>query len=830
MPEPYPSSGDVHLLAHLQPFEVGGTSLHRGTKPWSYRSPSGREYVLFGGHSGTAFIEVTDPGRPKVIANLAATPGSPWRPSRTYQHYAYITSGSGPDFQIADLSAIDDGTVTLVATIANGVQENTHNLALDETSGFLYRVGLWNVPGLRMYDLSDPEAPLFVGTWAEQTQDAQIVTYEAGPYAGRQIAFACTNEPNSLSIIDVTDKSAPFLVRRVLYPQASVSHQCWLSEDRQWVFLNDEGDSQFGLASRTVVIDVASLEEASYVTSFTNGNPAYTHDAFVRGSSLFCANRTSGLRIFDVSDPLNAFESAWYDTWPVDDSTTFYDLKGVTPFFDSGIVAGTSAQQGLFLWAVGERPFAFGYPEGRPALVDPAGGTPFTVRLTENVPGGLAPGAARLHYETSSTSGSVPLIPNGTDYEAALPTFECGELVRYYVSARATNGFTWCDPPAATTRKERYFATASLSMSTVFADDFETDTGWTTSSPQSALQGCWERAVPSATAWGPAAGFGGTIGSSCWLTDARTSEIPGPGYFDYMVEGGPHELTSPVIDLSTTSDPRVQYARWFANNANEFAIDDMFEVAVTADGNQWIPVESVGLPGSAPGWTKHDIRVLDFIPRSSTFQVRFTVSDASNNSGVEAAIDAFEVFDIDHGVGLPCPSSADCGLSGVRLDTSSLGYSVLAMLTNNSAETLVIPGGCLLRTVFEGDCGSNRILTLDCLGEDQLLPPGERTMISWELQDDSGQSVPDGTYSLEVTYRTTSSNEAYSCCETVEVVATHVDVHRRRGRRSGLHGLPVRQQCAQLGLRVAVSTERERVPSSPPPGSLRSRAIHCGSS
>ena len=232
----FPASG-VNLMSRVGPDDFTPMQTW-GNKLWGYTSPAGREYAIVGLQHGTGFVEVTDPGRPNIVG-LIDGPDSGWRAMKAYMDHAYIVSEGGGGIQVVDLTQIDSGTIMLVNSVLTPDPTNTHNLAIDEVSGFLYRIDFFNGPGLRFYDLADPANPAFVGMWAdEMVHDAQVITYTTGPYAGREIAFACTPElVDSLSIIDVTDKANAVLLSEVTYPNNTLSHQVALSEDRQWAFL-----------------------------------------------------------------------------------------------------------------------------------------------------------------------------------------------------------------------------------------------------------------------------------------------------------------------------------------------------------------------------------------------------------------------------------------------------------------------------------------------------------------------------------------------------------------------------------------------------------------
>ena len=99
--------------------------------------------------------------------------------------------------------------------------------------------------------------------------DAVIVSYTSGPYAGKEVAFLCGgfnggNVQSGVDVLDVTDKQNIILMDRYVYPSSRYSHQAWLSEDRQYLFLDDEADeTSLGISSRTHVIDISDLNNLS---------------------------------------------------------------------------------------------------------------------------------------------------------------------------------------------------------------------------------------------------------------------------------------------------------------------------------------------------------------------------------------------------------------------------------------------------------------------------------------------------------------------------------------------------------------------------------------
>jgi choice-of-anchor B domain-containing protein len=354
LPVIFPASG-VSLAAWL-PVGDFGPGQSWGNDCWGYVSPSGREYAIYGLSDGTAFVEITDPDAP-VIVDVVPGLSSIWRDIKTHGHYAYAVTEAGDGIQVIDLDQIDAGTVTLLpGTVTAGGSTASHNVAIDTVSGFLYRAG-GGGNGLRVYDLSDPGSPPFVATWPDRySHDVQVVTYDSGPYAGRQIAFSCGGFNNGwlnpgLSIVDVTDKQNLVELGFLPYPNAEYSHQGWLSMDRQHFYLNDELDeSELGITSTTHIIDVSDLSNPVEVATYTNGQSAITHNLYVKGHHLFAANYTSGLRVLDISTPTLPVEVAYFDTTSTNDAVSYNGLWSNYPFFPSGTVIGSDREGGLFIW------------------------------------------------------------------------------------------------------------------------------------------------------------------------------------------------------------------------------------------------------------------------------------------------------------------------------------------------------------------------------------------------------------------------------------------------------------------------------------------------
>jgi choice-of-anchor B domain-containing protein len=365
----------VDLVSFIPVSALGGKRGIMVNDLWGWTdSVTGREFAIVGRFDGTVFVEVTDPSNPRYVGELPLHEGARpnlWRDMKVYKNHAYIVAdGAGAHgVQVFDLTQLRDATgepKTFTETAHYDRIASAHNIAIDEASGFAYTIG--NSMGgetcgggPHMIDIREPAKPTFAGCWADTTtgnartgytHDAQCTVYQ-GPderYRGRQI---CVNaSETAIGIADVTDKANPKRISSASYPNVAYAHQGWLSADHRYFFLNDEGDELSGTApkTRTLVFDIADLEDPVVAKEFFGTTPASDHNLYVKDRYMYQSNYVSGLRVIDVSDPQNPVEVGYFDTMPFgEDQAGFAGSWSNYPYFKSGVVAVTSMREGLFL-------------------------------------------------------------------------------------------------------------------------------------------------------------------------------------------------------------------------------------------------------------------------------------------------------------------------------------------------------------------------------------------------------------------------------------------------------------------------------------------------
>lgn len=355
----------IELAGWLELPEIGGG---QGADSWGWQDPqTGRYYALMGRSNGVAFVDTTDPADPVYLGNLPRPDGAAdnvWADIKTYANHAYIVADnvSNHGIQVFDLTrlrAVENAPATFTADAHYTEFNSAHNLHINEQTGFAYAVGGDTCDGgLHMVDINKPQSPAFAGCFSGDgyTHDVQCVVY-AGPdtrYQGREVCFA-SNE-DTLTIVDVTDKANPEMIGRHGYNQTGYTHQGWLTPDQRWFVTDDELDEQTqGFAgTRTLVFDLARLDEAPEPASYIADGLAIDHNQYVIGDYTFQSNYRRGLRVLRIDDPATAglTEVAHFDTFPSSDGLGFSGAWNVYPFFDNGTVLVSDINRGLFVLRV----------------------------------------------------------------------------------------------------------------------------------------------------------------------------------------------------------------------------------------------------------------------------------------------------------------------------------------------------------------------------------------------------------------------------------------------------------------------------------------------
>ncbi|MGY0236314.1 choice-of-anchor B family protein [Longispora urticae] len=424
----YPCS-NIDLLSVLPLSSIGGGN---GNSMWGWTDTStNKEYILVGRSNGTSFVDVTDAVNPKYLGNLPSYNGtsSSWRDIKVYANHAYVgaDSISTHGMQVFDLTRLR--TVTTPQTFTADARYtgfgNSHTLAVNEETGFIYAVGTNTCSGgVHMVNVQNPKSPTNAGCVSNDgyTHENQCVVYH-GPDVAYQNKEICFNyNEDTLTIVDVTTKSAPKQLSRTGYTNNRYTHQGWLTADHKMLVMDDELDND----GRTLIWNVADLDapvwSGTYTPNPSSMGAAIDHNQYIHNGYVYQANYRAGLHILDAKNIASntLTEAGYFDIYPADNNQSFNGAWNVYPFLKSGIVAINGIEQGLVLVKpnLGTVPPTGGYFENTAdvAITDNATVTSsITVSGPTVTPGTLKVGVDIKHTYRGDLVISL-IAPDGTVY------------------------------------------------------------------------------------------------------------------------------------------------------------------------------------------------------------------------------------------------------------------------------------------------------------------------------------------------------------------------------------------------------------------------------
>ncbi|XP_065188911.1 uncharacterized protein LOC135819603 [Sycon ciliatum] len=365
---------NIDMMSYVSLRDMGSNGDGNDIWGWTDEPEPGLrfEYAIVGMADGTAFVDVTEAESPVVLGMLPThTFSSSWRDIKVYKNHAFIVSeATSHGMQVFNLLRLRDrpppGTVPrLTADAHYGMVGNTHNIVINEETGYAYLVGSTRSGsgyrvcsgGLHIVDIREPLTPVFSTCYGGDgyTHDAQCVIYH-GPdvrYHDHEICFAY-NE-NTLTVVDVTNKNSIVMLSRTPYQDVSYSHQGWLTEDHAYAILNDELDEMYTSEKRTrsLLWDVKNLEAPVHYSSFLSTERSVDHNLYIVGNLAYEANYCAGLRILDVAAIEGGAEQvqevAYFDVAPDWNTVSFHGSWSSYPYFASGNVIVNSIERGLFV-------------------------------------------------------------------------------------------------------------------------------------------------------------------------------------------------------------------------------------------------------------------------------------------------------------------------------------------------------------------------------------------------------------------------------------------------------------------------------------------------
>lgn len=297
---------------------------------WGYVDTAGNEYALIcARNEGVSIIDINT--NPMTEVGFLPGPfiGSDAKDVKIYKDYAVVINehASTQIFDISDVTAPFQ-----VSTIAHDNGSGAHNCKVE--GDYLYIMGDHNIGGLLIYDISTPAFPLFMSS-IEPYYYHDIDIYNDTLYA--------TAYGNGIDVLDISNKAAPSFITNFNYP-GSGAHNAAVLDSGRYVAIGDE----IGTGQHTRIFDVQNLGNVTKVADIIVDPSAATHNCYEKNDTLYVANYTEGLKIYNVSVPAMPVQIGHYDTY-LESGFGYRGNWNVYPYLPSGKILLSDMQSGLFV-------------------------------------------------------------------------------------------------------------------------------------------------------------------------------------------------------------------------------------------------------------------------------------------------------------------------------------------------------------------------------------------------------------------------------------------------------------------------------------------------
>lgn len=667
---------------------------------WAYVKDD-HEYALVGTYEGVSVVDVTDPDAPVNLFDVVHQGAeSEWREIKTYDHYAYATNETGKGILIMDLQYLPDSIpqYQFIYNPPSGSNQTTgHTLWIDE-NGRLFVFGGNYAQGYACFDLtSDPLNPPYLGKYSSK--------YIHDGFVRGDTLWASEIFNGKLEVLDVSNPASPVSLASFSTPN-NFTHNSWPTHDNRYLFTTDEVNNSY-LTSYDVS-DLDNITELDKAQS-NPGSQVIIHNVHLLNDQYaYTAYYKDGVVLFDVSHPDNIIEVASYDTDPGESGGDYGGTWGVYPYLPSGNIISSDLYDGCEgtgkLTVLTPTYVSACWLEG--TISDSIAGNPLNnvqvkvigtsnsdfsnlsgVYKTGNgIPGtydiqfskaGYASKTVSLSLNSGAvTSFNVQLVPvtsfafsgqvldantgnpvagvnvlfdgdiNG-DFSAvtdASGNFSLSSIYSGSYNVYAGKwGYVTKQLPNASLNENTSPITFQLDRG--YYDDFVFDFLWVSSGGNS-NSGKWIRDEPIGTygcdgLYNPEYDVTSDYGDQCYMTgngggSAGTSDV------DNTVVN----LTSPVFDLSTYTDPGISFYLWWVDAVITNAADDTLHVKLS-NGNTTVPLLDLYAGDSDDEWKPYSFKVSDYITPTSNMTLKLSTVDYDqvNSNWIEAAIDQFEVND-----------------------------------------------------------------------------------------------------------------------------------------------------------------------------------------
>lgn len=339
-------SQNMNLLGNWNPggFPTAGSLMYNDI--WGYVDCSGNEYAIMGGAAYYHFIDITNPSNPTEVTSILGGNTTTWRDMKTYSSYAYgVCDSCNEGLAVFDLSDLPN-SVSMVGQYTTSFSR-AHNIYIDVDNGRLYAVGTdTQSGGAIVFDLAaNPANPPEIGRMSLPGG------YMHDIFVRNNIGYGNSGN-NGLWVYDFSNlNNVTTLGNITSYPQQGYNHAGWVTDDNTGYVLADETHDR-----SLKYLDVSNLSNITATSTFRSEllapdvTGSIAHNPFIRDNYAIVSYYHDGLQVFDISDPSNVVQTAWYDTYTNHSNYSGFDGNwGAYPFLPSGNILASDEFTGLYI-------------------------------------------------------------------------------------------------------------------------------------------------------------------------------------------------------------------------------------------------------------------------------------------------------------------------------------------------------------------------------------------------------------------------------------------------------------------------------------------------
>ncbi len=329
---------------------------------------NGAEIAIIGSTAGTHFFDVTDPATANQVDFVAGAyigSGVVHRDYHDYNGYLYVVcdEGGSSTLKIIDMNNLPN-SVNVVYD-SNVLFTKSHNIFIDTATAKLYVCAVKHTnpnnfsSAMEIYSLINPVSPTLLYTYNDvgHVHDAYVRNDTAYLNCGndgfRIVDFHYLDFPGGMAPIELASLTS--------YPDNGYNHSGWLNDEGTVYAMLDENHGY-----DIKLLDVSNFNNITVLSTFNSGIDANSmaHNAIISNGLLFVSYYHDGLRVFNITDPTNPFETLYYDTYlqnmtycAIHSSHLSYKgAWGVYPFWDAQNHAFSSIlisdmQTGLYVFS-----------------------------------------------------------------------------------------------------------------------------------------------------------------------------------------------------------------------------------------------------------------------------------------------------------------------------------------------------------------------------------------------------------------------------------------------------------------------------------------------